>query len=50
MKEDQENARKQEEMIQAKLHKYDELEEKYRAMAKKVKQEDLINAQVNSLF
>ena len=50
VKEDQENARNQEALIQAKLQKYDELEEKYRAMAKKVKQEDVINAQVNSLF
>ena len=50
VKADQENARKHEEMVQAKLQKYDDLEEQYRALAKKVKQEDLIGAQVHSLF
>ena len=36
--------------MQAKLAKYDELEEEYRSLAKKVKEEDVIQAQVNSLF
>ena len=44
MIEDRENAQRQEELIQAKLQRYDDLETKYRAMAKKVKQEDVINA------
>ena len=47
---DKENARLQEELIQAKLAKYDALENKYRSLAKKVKEEDVIQAQVNSLF
>jgi hypothetical protein len=34
VKEDQENARRKEELIQAKLSKFDELEEQYRTMAK----------------
>ena len=34
VQEDKDNARKQEALIQAKLAKYDELEEKYRSMAK----------------
>ena len=50
MKEDRENARKQEELIQAKLSRFDQLEEQYRALAKKVKEEDVIQAQVSSLF
>ena len=37
-------------MVQAKLAKYDALEDKYRSLAKKVKEEDVIQAQVNSLF
>lgn len=37
-------------MIQAKLAKYDALEDKYRSLSKKVKEEDVIQAQVNSLF
>ena len=47
---DRENARRQEELVQAKLQKYDALENKYRSLAKKVKEEDVINAQVHSLF
>ena len=47
---DRENARRQEELVQAKLQKYDALEDKYRSLAKKVKEEDVINAQVHSLF
>jgi len=47
---DRENARRQEALIQAKLGKYDDLESKYRSLAKKVKEEDVIQAQVNSLF
>ena len=47
---DRENARRQEALIQAKLQRYDDLEEKYRSLAKKVKEEDVIQAQVNSLF
>ena len=36
--------------MQAKLSRFDELEQKYRTMAKKVKKEDIIQAQVASLF
>ena len=48
--EDRENARRQEAYVQAKLAKYDDMEEKYRALAKKVKQDDLISSQVHNLF
>ena len=40
--EDRENARRQEVLIQAMLAKYDALEEQYRSLAKKVKEEDVI--------
>ena len=42
--EDRENALRQEALVKAKLAKYDDMEEQYRSMAKKVKQEDLISA------
>ena len=42
VREDKENARRQEDLIQAKLAKYDALEEQYRSLAKKVKEEDVI--------
>ena len=47
---DKENSRRYEEMVQAKLAKYDKLEDEFRSLANKVQQEDLIQAQVNSLF
>ena len=47
---DRENARRQEALIQAKLAKYDALEQEHRSLAKRVKQEDLIQNQVNSLY
>ena len=47
---DRENARRQEALVQAKLAKYDALEQEHRSLAKRVKQEDLIQNQVNSLY
>ena len=42
VEEDKENARRHEELVLAKLARYDSLEEKYRSLAKKVKEEDVI--------